>query len=237
MRLHVINPNTSPELTASIAETARAVVSPGTIVTAVNPMRGPAVIEGSYDETLAAYALVEEVIRAEKEGAPDAYVIACFGDPGLEAVRELTDKPVVGIAEAAIQLSSFVGATFSMVSTLPRVRKHLYDLVRRAGAMDRLASLKTPHLGVLAFHEDGDAAQATLERVAREAVQEDGAEVVVLGCAGMAGLAHRLTAELGVPVIDPVEAACRIAESLVVLDYGTSKANTYQSPTEKVYNR
>nr|AAL55411.1 hydantoin racemase HyuA [Arthrobacter sp. BT801] len=236
MRIHIINPNSSSELTEAVAETARSVVSAGTAVTAVNPSSGPAVIEGSYDEALATYHLVQEVMRAEREDRPDAYVIACFGDPGLNAVRELTEKPVVGIAEAAIQLSSFIGATFSIVSTLPRVRSHLHGLVRRAGATNRLASVKTPDLGVMAFHEDAGSAQATLEQAAKEAVQEDGAEVVVLGCAGMAGLARRLSEELQVPVIDPVEAACRVAESLSALGYGTSKANTYEKPTEKVYN-
>jgi allantoin racemase len=236
MQLYIINPNSSPELTASIALAARQVVSPGTTVTAVNPSSGPAVIEGSYDEALATYHLVEEVVRAEREYKPDAYVIACFGDPGLDAVKELTEKPVVGIAEAAIHLSSFIGATFSIVSTLPRVRNHLLGLVRRSGATDRLASIKTPDLGVLAFHEDGDKAQTTLEQAAREAVRDDGAEAIVLGCAGMTGLARRLSEELQVPVIDPVEAACRVAESLAVLGYGTSKANTYEIPTEKIYN-
>jgi allantoin racemase len=236
MKLHIINPNSSSQLTASIAQCAQRVVSSGTSVTAVNPLAGPAVIEGSYDEALATYHLVEEVVRAEREDQPDAYVIACFGDPGLDAVKELTEKPVVGIAEAAIHLSSFIGATFSIVSTLPRVRNHLRTLVHRSGATDRLASIKTPDLGVLAFHEDGDKAQATLEQAAREAVRDDGAEAIVLGCAGMSGLARRLSAELQVPVIDPVEAACRVAESLVALGYGTSKANTYEPPTQKVYN-
>lgn len=235
MRIHVINPNSSVDLTDAVAEAARSVVSPGTTITAVNPSKGPTVIEGSYDEVLATYHLVEEVRRAEREDRPDAYVIACFGDPGLDAVRELTDRPVVGIAEAAIQMTSFVAASFSIVSILPRVRKHLHELVHRAGATDRLASLKLPDLGVLAFHEDEAAAFETLRQVAGEAVREDGAESIVLGCAGMAGFARQLSEELGVPVIDAVEAACRVAESLVALGYRTSKANTYQAPTEKQY--
>ncbi|WP_181151924.1 MULTISPECIES: aspartate/glutamate racemase family protein [unclassified Arthrobacter] len=235
MRILVINPNSSSALTESVAEAAQQVVAPGTIISATNPSRGPAVIEGSYDEVLATFHLLEEVERAERENPPDAYVIACFGDPGLDAVKELTDRPVVGVAEAAIHMSSFVAATFSVVSILPRVRKHLHDLVRQAGATNRLASIKLPNLGVMAFHEDEHAALETLKQAAKEAVQEDGAESIVLGCAGMVGFARQLSDELGVPVIDPVEAACRVAESLVALGYQTSKANSYQKPTEKQY--
>lgn len=235
-RILLINPNSSDGLTRAIQDTAQHVVHSSTTVESVNPSAGPAVIEGSYDEALATYHLVAEIEHAERRASADAYVIACFGDPGLDAARELTTKPVVGIAQAAIALAQFTGATFSIVSTLPRVRNHLRLLVDNSGASSRLASLKTPNLGVLAFHEDGEEAERVLAQAAAEAVNEDGAEAIILGCAGMSGLARSLSDELGVPVIDPVEAACKLAESLIELDLGTSKAMTYQAPTQKIYN-
>jgi len=233
--LLLINPNTSPEVTADVAESARRVVSPGTVVTAVNPEHGPAVIDGAYDKALATYGLVEEMQRAEREEDYDADVIACFGDPGLDAAKELTDKPVGGNAEAAIMVPASLGPGLSAVSTLPRAQERVRRLAELNGAGARLASVRTTDLGVLAFHEDPEGTLDVLEAAGAEAIREDGAEVLVLGCAGMTGLAGRLSERLGVPVVDPVEAASRVAESLVALRYSTSKANTYQAPTEKVY--
>lgn len=235
MNILVINPNTSAEMTKGIYESAVAAKSAGTEITAVNPQHGPECVEGTSDELTAAYQLLDIVRTAEREGRYDAYVVACFGDPGVDALRELTEKPVIGVAEAAIHLSAFISGKFSIVSILPRCLVHLEELVRRCGAGHRLASIKTPNIGVLDFHKSPEQAEKKLLAAAKEAVSADLAEVVILGCAGMSGFAGLVSREIGVPVLDSVMAGVKVAEALVDMGLKTSKRNTYAPPTEKTY--
>src|SRR2546423_13307339 len=111
-RILVINPNTTSAMTDAIGKCAAAAANPGTIVTAVTPEMGPASIESHYDEALAVPGLLAEIAQAEEEGSADGYVIACFGDPGLDAARELARGPVVGIAEAAMRTAAYLGRGF-----------------------------------------------------------------------------------------------------------------------------
>ena len=113
MKIRIINPNTTWSMTEKIGACARAVARPGTEIVAVSPSMGPASIESHYDEALAVPGLLQEIARGEAAGV-DGYVIACFGDPGLKAARELARGPVVGIAEAAMHLASMVGTRFSV---------------------------------------------------------------------------------------------------------------------------
>jgi hypothetical protein len=126
VKIKVINPNTTLSMTRSIGEAARAAVSEGTIIEAVSPSMGPVSIEGHYDEALASVGVIDEVRKGEADGV-DAYVLACFGDPGLMAARELATGPVIGIAQAAFHAASFAGRSFAIVTTLgpharPRTR-------------------------------------------------------------------------------------------------------------------
>lgn len=237
MKILVINPNMSAEMTEGIYQSAIFAKQPAAEITAVNPDYGPECIEGASDETTAAYQLLEIVRTAEHEEDYDAYVVACFGDPGVEALRELTEKPVIGVAEAAIHMSAFVGAKFAIVSILPRCRAHLEELVHRCGGENRLACIKTPDIGVLEFHTNPEGARDKLITAAKEAVEEDLAEVIILGCAGMSGLADFVSKRIGVPVLDSVTTAVKLAESLVDMEVGTSKQNTYAAPTKKEYKR
>lgn len=235
MRILVINPNTSADMTEDIYQSAVAAKQSATKVKVTNPLHGPECVEGMADELMAAYHLLDIIREAESTDHFDAYIVACFGDPGVDALRELTDKPVVGVAEAAIRLSSFISGKFSIVSILPRCLIHLEDLVRRYGGEKRLASIKTPNIGVLDFHKDAESAKQKLLSAADEAVREDFAEAVILGCAGMSGFADLVAGEIGVPVIDSVTAAVKVAESLVDMRLKTSKRNTYAPPTGKKY--
>src|SRR3954452_17197230 len=108
MRIRVINPNTTASMTALIGASARAVAGPGTTVEAVTSSMGPASIESHYDEALAVPGLLAAVADGERSGA-DGYVVACFGDPGLDAAREIAAGPVVGIAEAAMHAATLLG--------------------------------------------------------------------------------------------------------------------------------
>ena len=234
MRIKVINPNTTQSMTEKIDEAARAVVSAGTEVVTVNPRSGPVSIEGHYDEAVSAIGVLEEVRQGEADGI-DAYVIACFGDPGLLAAREIAHGPVIGIAEGAMRAASFVARGFSIVTTLRRACPTLRDLVDAYGMQRYCASIRAADLAVLDLEELGGTAAGKVLEECRRAVVEDSADAILLGCAGMADLGDSIAAELGVPVIDGVRAAVKFAEGMVALGLATSKGGDLAWPLEKPF--
>ena len=231
MRIKVINPNTTLEMTENIGRVADRYTAESTEITAVSPERGPISIESYYDDYLAVPGLLEEIIKDSDEY--DAFVNACWGDPGLDACREVTDKPVVGIAEGSMYVANMLGATFSVATILPRARDFIEEAVRKTGLEDKCASVRCTALTVVETENTREAAVEALLDAGQRAVEEDGAEVICLGCAGMGGLDEALEDELPVPVIDSVGAAAVLAEGLVQLGKTTSKIRTYKPPEPK----
>jgi allantoin racemase len=232
MRICIINPNTTRSMTLKIGAAAKAVASPGVEITAVNPEFGPPSIEGYFDEAFSVPGLIEEIGKA---GDADAFVVACFDDTGLDAARCATDKPVVGIGEAAFHLASLVAAKFSVVTTLSRSITLIEHNLAKYGLKSRCARVRAAEVPVLALEEPGSGARRTIEQEIERALIEDGAEAIVLGCAGMTDLARDLTRKAGVPVIDGVACAVSLAESLVRLGLRTSKRGAYAPPLAKPY--
>ncbi|WP_448604007.1 aspartate/glutamate racemase family protein, partial [Thermoleptolyngbya sp.] len=233
MRLHVINPNTSAEMTRSIKQIAVANVSGETEILTTCPAHGPASIESYYDEYLAIPHVLAEVQRTQ--ATTDGYVLACWGDPGLEAVREVTTKPVVGIAEASMYAANAIAPRWSVVTTLRRSHHMVEAIVKKTGLMERCASIRCVDMPVLACEADPDAVIDGLVHLGKQALSEDGAEAIILGCAGMGGMAKYLSEKLGAPCVDPVAAGVRFAELLVNLNLQTSKWLTYRSPEPKAF--
>ena len=211
MRIKVINPNTTQSMTESIGAAARAAAAPGTEILAVSPTMGPASIEDHYDEAFAAIGVLDEVLKGEAEGV-DGYVIACFGDPGLLAARELAQGPVVGIAEAAMHLASLISTGFAVVSTLARSRPILEHLVDAYGMQKACRSVRTTDIAVLDLEKPESDARGAILAECRKAMAFDQADCVLLGCAGMADLQRSIESELGIPVVDGVAAAVKLVE-------------------------
>jgi allantoin racemase len=232
MRLLVVNPNTTSSMTEKIGAAARAVASPGTEIVAVNPASGPPSIEGYFDEVFAVPGLIGEMRNA---GAVDGTVIACFDDTGLDAARSLSDAPVIGIGEAAFHLASLVAGKFSVVTTLGRSIPAIEHNLVRYGLRSRCARVRAAEVAVLDLEVPGSAARARISREIDRAIEQDEAEAIVLGCAGMADLAAELSREHGLPVIDGVAAAVKLAESLFTLRLKTSKRGGYATPIPKSY--
>jgi len=236
MRIVVVNPNTTASMTTRIGEAARAAAAAGTEIVAVNPADGPASIEGYYDEAWSVPGLLTEIARAESDTvSPAGFVIACFDDTGLDAARCLASAPVVGIGEAAFHLASLVAGRFSVVTTLGRSIPAIEHNLVRYGLAARCARVRAAEVPVLALDEPGSAARARISSEIATALREDGAEAIVLGCAGMAAYAAQLSAEHGVPVVDGVAAAVTLVESLAALSLRTSKVGGYASPLPKAY--
>jgi allantoin racemase len=220
-------------MTESISEVARRAAGPGTEITCVSPAYGPRSIEGHVEEAVAAVATLEYLQKTA--GQYDAAVIACYGDPGLNAARELLDVPVIGIAEASMLMACLVSHKFSIVSVLPRVKPALENLVKHHGMEARLASIRCTDLSVLDIEEDPAAAERKLTQAARLAIAEDGAEAILLGCAGMGPMDKSMRAALGVPVIDGIGAAVKLAEALYGCGVTTSKVAAFMRPQPKEY--
>lgn len=233
MLIRVINPNTTASMTALIGRAARAAARPGTVVEAVNPGTGPVSIESHYDEALAVPGVLAEIARGERDGA-SGYVVACFGDPGLEAARELATVPVIGIAEAGMHAAAFLGRGFSVVTTLSRTTGRAWDLARGYGFAERCRGVHSCEIPVLDLETD-PAARSSVTEQCRRAVAVDASDAVVLGCAGMADLCAGISAAIGVPVVDGVSAATAFAESLAVLGLSTGKRGEFATPGAKPY--
>jgi allantoin racemase len=230
MQLLVINPNTTAAMTATIAAAARAVAAPGTKISAATSAIGPASIEGFYDGAFA----VPGVIQALREaGDADAAIIACFDDTGLDAARSFVRHPVVGICEAGLLTAGQVSKRIGVVTTLSRSIVPLEELVRKYGFAER-ARVYACDVPVLELEAAGAGARAKIEGQIAQALQ-NGADSILLGCAGMTMLAAELSSTFDVPVIDGVAAAVKQAEALVALRLSTSKRGAYAAPLEKPY--
>lgn len=230
MRILVINPNTTTSMTDKIGRAAQAAASPATQIVAVNPKDGPPSIEGYFDEAFVVPGIIAEMAKA---GAVDAYVIACFDDTGLDAARCAAEAPVIGIGEAAFHLATLIAGKFSVVTTLARSVPAIEHNLSRYGLATRCARVRASDVAVLDLEQPGsDARQKVSAEIAR-AVREDGAEAIVLGCAGMADLAHEFSLEHGVPVLDGVACAVKLAEATAALGLRTSKVGGYAAPRAK----
>lgn len=233
MLIKIINPNTSESMTEVIGKCARAVAHRDTQIVATQPSMGPASIESHYDEALSVPGLLDEIMRGDSQQV-DGYVIACFGDPGLLAARELARGPVIGIAEAAMHTASLLGRSFSVVTTLSRTVGRAWDLAEQYGMKRFCRNVRACDVPVLALELD-PAARGLIVEQCRLALREDGADSIVLGCAGMADLCAEIAAEIQAPVIDGVTSATLLVESLIRLGLTTGKQGEFARPLPKRY--
>ncbi|GGW53536.1 aspartate/glutamate racemase family protein [Streptomyces caelestis] len=230
MRIVVTNCNTTQEMTEEIVRGARAAAGPGTTVTGLTPTWGPESAEGWLDSYLSAAAVLDTL--RTYDGPPyDAVVMAGFGEHGREGVRELVGVPVVDITEAAAHLACLIGRRYGVVTTLERSVGQIEDSLETAGVARNCAAIVGTGLNVLGLGDDERTETAFL--AAAERACAAGAEVLVLGCAGMTGLQRVVGEKLGLPVVDGVAAAVRLAESLVALGLTTSRVGSYAEPLAK----
>jgi allantoin racemase len=235
MLLNVVNPNTTAAVTKTIATAAAKAARSGTVLRVVESVFGPPSIEGVYDEAFAVPGLLERVREGEAEEA-DAHVIACFDDTGLDAARALANAPVVGIGEAGFFAAAMLAHRFSVVTTLSRSVPLLENNLLRYGLERRCARVRATEVPVLELDNPASNARKKIADEIARALTEDGAEAVVLGCAGMADLAALLGTEFDVPVIDGVGAAIVMAEGLAAIGLRTSKRGGYARPLAKAYS-
>jgi len=231
MRILIVNVNTTEAITEAIAREAQAVAAPGTEIIGLTPYFGAESVEGNFESYLAAIAVMDRVLAYD--GPYDAVIQAGYGEHGREGLQELLNVPVVDITDAAASTAMYLGHAYSVVTTLDRTVPLIEDRLKLSGLYDRCASVRASGMAVLELEEQPERALEAIVEQAERAVREDKAEVICLGCGGMAGLDEKIRQRTGVPVVDGVSAAVKMAESLVQLGLSTSKSRTYATPRPK----
>ena len=225
MRILLVNVNTTVAATEAMVDVARHGVHAGTDVVGLTPSFGSAGVDSNVQSLLAAVGVLDAVMSY---GEPyDAVVLGGFGEHGREGLVELLEVPVVDITEASVHVAMLLGRTFSIVTTLARAVSQIEDRLLLAGLRERCTSVRP--VGLSTRELDLDGAAAAVVAAARSAV-DDGAEVIVLGCGGLAGLADQVSQAIGVPVVDPVMTGVVLAESLVRLGLRTSTVGSCAPP-------
>jgi len=222
----------SESMTNSMTSAAESVVSSSVQLLPVTASRGFAYIS-SRAEAQVAGALVLEML-AEHHSEVDAAVIAAFGDPGLQAAREIFDIPVIGMAQAAISVAALLGERFSIVTFSPQMSRWYLDSVESSGLGDKFVSVRTPDSEYLDPLGTQDSMQSALLALIEQAVTLDGADVVILGGAPLAGMAPRLQPSTSAVLIDPIGCAVTLAESMVRITGRSALANRHSKPAAKV---
>lgn len=219
-RILVVNSNTTDSVTARIARAAEAAAPQGCTVETVTAPYGLPLIVTRADWMVAGPPTVEAL--ATRRGTYDAAVVACFGDPGVEAARELLDVPVIGISEAAFHAACLLGRRFGVVSFTAALKPMFVDCLERAGLSGRCAGFR---MGPAFSGDPGRVAEERRDLIlelCRASIEQDGAEVVILAGGPLAGLAPVLAKDVPVPLVDGTAAGVRLAAALAGL-----------APTEK----
>jgi len=231
MKLLLINPNTSVSVSDLIRAEAERSASPGTELQVLRAPFGVAYIETRFESLIGAYAVAE--LAAAHHGEYDALIIAAFGDPGLQGLREVLPCPVIGLTDAALVSACLLGQRFSIVAISQRIRAWYGETVAHYGLTSRLASIRGLDEPLADIGNVQGNQGERLVQLAQRCVEEDGADVIVLAGAPLAGLARSLRGRLPVPCVDGVSSAVRHAETLIALQPGSARSGSFAPPPIK----
>ena len=232
MKILVINPNSSVEMTQSIREALERIRRPDTVVEVVRLENGPSSIESATDGAMSTPLLLDRIRWANQEGF-DVIIVACFSDPGLEPAREVSGILVLGIQQTTLAIAATLGHKYSILTPLSsRIASKEQD-VRRFRVDSACASVRALDLSVSQTEGDPELTKRRVKEVARAAIEQDGAEVIILGCAGMVGYAEELERDMGIVVLDPTSVTFKVTEGLVELGIRHSKRGLFHTPPER----
>ncbi|ACC74083.1 aspartate/glutamate racemase family protein [Paraburkholderia phymatum] len=231
MKILVINPNISESVSTLIQAEAQRSASTGTEIAIATAPFGVAYIETRFEALVGAYA--SACVAAERHGTYDGVVIAAFGDPGLQGIKELIDVPVVGLTESSLVTAAMLGQRFSIVAISSRIKAWYRETVERSHLASRLASIRAldePLRDIGSVQQDY---AGRLKALCNEVVEVDGADVIIIAGAPLAGLAREIRNELPVPVVDGVSSAITQLEGLIRLSPGKATQGSFAQPPVK----
>lgn len=239
MRLLVVNPNSSEIVLEVIERSARRAASAGTEIVGMRSPGGTRNIDSAYGDYMSAPHMIEAVRRrvaAEAEGPTpiDAVVLAGFGNVGAVALKEVLSIPLVSISEASMAMASLLGHRFTTLTMLDQFIPYQQDIVRLWGFEAKCASVRSIDINVERAAVERETTLAALAEQVRRIVAEDRAEVIILACAGLCDYDRELSEVAGVPVIDPVVAGVRMAESFVTMGVAQSKVRKFALPPQPI---
>lgn len=231
MNVLLLNPNTSADVTELMMGVGQRAAAPGTVLVPCTALRGVPYIATRAEAQIGGAIALE--MLAEHHHKVDAAIIAAFGDPGLFAARELFDIPVVGMAEAAMLTACMVGRRFAIVTFARALGPWYEECVRAHGLWERCASIRMLDDPFRAISEVGTEKEDLLVELAKRAITEDDADVLIFAGAPLSGLADRVADRIPVPAIDQVVAAVKQVEALLALRLPKAKAGTFRRPDAK----
>ena len=231
MRILLANPNTSDGVTRRLNDAASKVTAPGTTLVPLTAPRGFPYLATRAEAQIGGAILLE--MLAEHHRAADAAIIAAFGDPGLFGARELFDIPVVGMSEAAMLAACMLGRKFAVVTFSEALRPWYQECVEAHGLNSRCAGVHALGGSFSSILEVRDEMADQLVELANGVVAQAEADVVIFSGAPLAGLTERVKHRIPVPVVDPIQAAVKLAETLVALGTVAPTAGTFRRPAPK----
>ncbi|MBT5267441.1 MAG: hydantoin racemase [Rhodospirillaceae bacterium] len=234
MRILVVNPNTSEIVEDVIGRSARRAAGVGTEIVAMRSPGGTRNIDSAYGDYMSAPHMIEAVRRRVAEEPFDAMVLAGFGNVGIYALKEVLEIPVVSISEASMAMACLLGHRFSTLTMLDQFIPYQQDIVRLYGFEAKCASVRSINVNVERAVVERESTLADLSAQVKAVVAEDKAEVVILACAGLCDYDRDLSEVSGVPVIDPVVAGVKMAESFVSMGIAHSKVRKFHSPPQPI---
>jgi len=234
MKLMVVNPNSSDTVTGAIMESARRAASPGTELIGVTTKGGTRNIDSAFGDYLSGSYAIRSCLEAVPLHAPDALVLAGFGRVGIDALKEALAIPVVSISEASMAMACLLGHRFTTLTMLQQFVPYQQDLVRLYGFEAKCASVRAIDVNVEECVTNRAKTLAQLTTEIKKIVAEDRAEVVILACAGLCGYDAELSRLAGIPVLDPVAVAVKVAEGFVALGLAHSKARKFAHPPQSL---
>ncbi|MBI2204244.1 MAG: aspartate/glutamate racemase family protein [Candidatus Rokubacteria bacterium] len=232
MKLMVVNPNSSETVTGAIMQSAERAAAAGTTLIPITTKGGTRNIDSAFGDYLSGALMIRTCLDAVALQRPDAVVLAGFGRVGIDALKEALTIPVVSISEASMAVACLLGHRFTTLTMLKQFIPYQEDLVRYYGFDAKCASVRAIDINVEECVTDRARTLRELSAEIRKIVDEDRAEVVILACAGLCGYDQDLSKLAGVPVLDPVAVAVKMAESLVGLGVSHSKARKFAHPPQ-----
>lgn len=232
MKILVANPNSSEIVTDVIMKSAARCKHVNTTLFSLTNPKGTKNIDCGFADYQSVWSFQRAIVEAVKAEPVDAVVLAGFGNVGVFALKELLDVPVVSISEAAQTVACMLGHKYSILTMLRQFIPYQEDLVRLYRLEGKCASVRGINVNVENCVTDRDSTLAELKEEILKIAENDGAEVVVLGCAGLCGYDEELSALTGLPVLDPVTVAVPVAEMLVSCGLTQSKARKFHAPPQ-----
>ncbi|MCI2058585.1 MAG: aspartate/glutamate racemase family protein [Oscillibacter sp.] len=227
-KLLVINPNSSEQMTQDIRNTLSSASDNEFSITVTRTEGAPNVLESFSDYTNAGYHVLRRLEQLKTDGMPyDGVLLACMGDPCLYAVKEACPVPLIGIAEAALSTALLLGSKFSILASSAKAKPMMESMVQTYGLNDRMASVETFDLPIDEFMADPELLRKSIRKTAKSATDR-GAEVLVLGCAGMTMLSNELESLADLPVIDPILAGMEQLKAVLRGNFRVSRAGLYK---------